>query len=276
MNDEEYESLKRKIKQLIHIDLNNYKSSQMKRRLEGFLSHAGSPNIELYCQRLNRDAEEVKKLRNFLTINVTEFYRDQLHFETLKKVILPGLLKNASKLNIWSAGCSDGEEPYTVAIMLEELSPGVKHRILASDLDEESLSKAMSGGPYQAAEARNIPQPLLQKYFNFSKDGYWINEKMRERVVFHPHDLTQDIFPSGLDLIICRNVTIYFSNEAKTLINTKFLHSLKEGGVLFIGATETMLNAGEIGFQRLSSCFYQKNTLPIPEKIKILTPSLAV
>jgi chemotaxis protein methyltransferase CheR len=276
MKEEEYERLKRKIRQLIHIDLNNYKSSQMKRRLEGFISHTGFPNIEEYCQRLDRDLEEVARLRSFLTINVTEFYRDQKHFETLRKVILPELQKNTSRLNIWSAGCSDGEEPYSIAVMLDELSPGVKHRILATDLDEESLSKAVSGGPYQTMETRNLPQPLLQKYFSFSKDGYWINERIRDRVIFYRHDLTQDLFPSGLDLIICRNVTIYFSNEAKTLINTKFLRSLKEGGVLFIGATETMLNASEIGFRKLSSCFYQKNTVSIPEKPKVLTPSLAI
>ena len=270
MNEIEYECLKRKIRQLIYIDLNNYKENQMMRRLDGFISRTKATDIIQYCSRLDNDPAETIKLRNFITINVSEFYRDLMHFETLRKTILPGLLRNRPRLNIWSAGCSDGEEPYSVAVILDELTPGVRHRIYATDIDKESLSKAMSGGPYQTAEIRNVPQSLLCKYFNSCEDGYWVNERMRDRIIFSSHDLTRGKFAFGFDLIICRNVTIYFSNEAKRLLNLKFLNSLKENGVLFIGATETMLDASEIGFQRLYSCFYKKNTAIVPEESSIL------
>ena len=270
MNQAEYQFIKKKIWQLIQIDLDNYKANQMMRRLDGFISRAKAEDVVQYGNRLDHDVIEIEKLRSFLTINVTEFYRDRIHFETLRNVILPELLKNSLRLNIWSAGCSDGEEPYSIAVMLDGLTPGVKHRIFATDIDKESLSKAMAGGPYQTAEIRNVPQSLLCKYFNSCEDGYWVNERMRDRIIFSSHDLTRGKFAFGFDLIICRNVTIYFSNEAKRLLNLKFLNSLKENGVLFIGATETMLDASEIGFQRLYSCFYKKNTAIVPEESSIL------
>jgi chemotaxis protein methyltransferase CheR len=274
MNEVEYECLKRKVRQLIQIDLNNYKENQMMRRLDGFISRAKTTDVLQYCARLDSDPAEVTKLRSFITINVSEFYRDLMHFETLRKAVLPELLKTNPRLSIWSAGCSDGEEPYTVAVILNELTPGVKHRIYASDIDKESLSKAAAGGPYQPQEIRNVPQPYLTKYFSPGEDGYTVNERIRERITFTQQDLTRDKFPFGFDLIICRNVTIYFSTETKRTLSLKFLSSLKENGVLFIGATETMLDAIDLGFQQLYPCFYRKNPSVPREELRILTPAV--
>jgi chemotaxis protein methyltransferase CheR len=270
MNQGEYQYIKKKIWQLIRIDLDNYKAHQMMRRLDGYISRAKAADVVQYCSWLQHDATEIAKLRSFLTINVTELYRDQMHFEILRRAILPELLENKSRLNIWSAGCSDGEEPYSIAIMLDELTPGVRHRIFATDIDKDSLSKAAAGGPYLTQEIRNIPQPILSKYFNSHEDGYWVNERIRDRIMFSLHDLTRDKFVFGFDLIICRNVTIYFSNETKRILSLKFLNALKENGVLFIGATETMLEANEIGFQRLYSCFYKKNAAVLSDEQKVL------
>ncbi len=275
MNEAEYECLKRKISQLIQIDLDNYKENQMMRRLDGFISRAKAMDVLQYCGRLDHDAAEVTKLRSFITINVSEFYRDLMHFENLRRAVLPELLKSSSKLNIWSAGCSDGEEPYSVAVILNELTPGVKHRIFATDIDKESLSKAASGGPYQAQEIRNLPPPLLSKYFISSEYGYIVNERIRDRIVFSLHDLTRDNFPCGFDMIICRDVTIYFSSETKRILSLKFLNSLKDDGVLFIGATETMLDANEIGFQKMYPCFYKKNIAAASQDERVLAPTIS-
>ena len=274
MNEIEYEHLKRKIRQLIEIDLNNYKENQMIRRLDGFISRAKTTDIAQYCSRLDGDPVEIAKLRNFITINVSEFYRDQMHFETLRKTVLPSLLKNSARLNIWSAGCSDGQEPYSISMILDELTPGVKHRIFATDIDKESLSKGNAGGPYQAAEIRNLPQALLMKYFYFGENGYTVNEKIRERIVFSPLDLTRDKFPIGFDLIVCRNVTIYFSNETKRTLSINFQNALKENGILFIGATETMLDAADLGFQRVYPCFYRKIANSKSESPKMFSPAI--
>jgi len=275
MNQVEYQYIKKKVWQLIQIDLDHYKANQMIRRLDGFISRTKAEDVVQYCNWLDQDVTERAKLRSFLTINVTEFYRDQIHFEILRRAILPELLENNPRLNIWSAGCSDGEEPYSIAVMLDELTPGVKHRIFASDIDKESLSKAAAGGPYQTQEIRNVPQRLLCKYFNSREDGYWVNERILDRIIFSQQDLTRDTFRFGFDLIICRNVTIYFTNEIKKILSLKFLNALKENGVLFIGATETMLDASEIGFQRLYSCFYKKNTIGVPEEKNVLISAIS-
>jgi chemotaxis protein methyltransferase CheR len=274
MNEIEYEHLKRKIRQLIQIDLNNYKENQMMRRLDGFISRAKATDIAQYCSKLDGDPMEIAKLRNFITINVSEFYRDQVHFETLRKMVFPSLLRNSARLNIWSAGCSDGQEPYSIAMILDELTPGIKHRVFATDIDKESLSKGNAGGPYQPAEVRNLPQTLLMKYFYFGEDGYTVNEKIRERIIFSQLDLTRDKFPIGFDLIVCRNVTIYFSNETKRILSLNFQNALKENGILFIGATETMLDAADLGFQRVNPCFYKKVTNPISESPKVFSSAI--
>lgn len=272
MNEIEYECLKRKINQLIRIDLNNYKENQMMRRLDAFIARGKSTNIIQYCNALENDPAEVTRLRSFITINVSEFYRDRMHFDTLRTAVLPELLKTDQKLNIWSAGCSDGEEPYTIAIILNELTPRLKHRIVATDIDEESLKKAAAGGPYQLHEIRNIPPYFLVKYFNVSDEGYTVKEEIRERIRFFRHDLTRDKFSFGFDLIVCRNVTIYFAAETKKTLSLKFLNSLKDQGVLFIRATETMLDANDLGFRQLYPCFYRKNTCPSHEELRKLTP----
>lgn len=261
MNDADYGYLKLKIRQLIDIDLDNYKPSQMIRRLDGFIARSVAPGVIPYCNLLKQSPDECEKLRNFLTINVSEFYRDISPFESLRTVILPELLKNNRTLNIWSAGCSDGQEPYTLAMLLSELSPFNKHRILATDIDKVSLIKGLAGGPYRSSDIKNLPPALVTKYFHFSEDGYRINENLRGHIAFKQHNLMQDPFENNFDLIICRNVVIYFSDEAKQKLKLRFFNSLKERGVLFIGATETMLDADAVGFQRMSTCFYRKFAL---------------
>jgi len=258
MNDEEYIFLKNKILKLTNFNLDNYKSTQMRRRLDGFISSANMPGVIPYCSILERDQNAVKKLRDFLTINVSEFFRDSTYFETLRNVVLQDMLRDRLRLNIWSAGCSNGAEAYSIAISLDSVSPQVIHRILATDIDEASLTKASSGGPYRIDEIRNVPQELLKKYFINTDEGYRIIEKIRQRVLFKRHDLLQDNFEQGFDLIVCRNVVIYFSNEAKNKLYQKFYGALKDGGVLFVGGTEAILDASDIGFQMLRTCFYRK------------------
>jgi chemotaxis protein methyltransferase CheR len=228
------------------------------RRLDGFISRSGMPDVEQYCQLIGHDSKEREKLLDFLTINVSEFYRDAVYFEYLQKQILPELLRSNARLNIWSAGCSNGSEPYSVAVILERLSPFHSHRILATDIDKKSLNKAQAGGPYAAAELRNVPEQVLSKHFSISDNKYWINERIKKKVEFKQHDLMLSRYETNFDLIICRNVVIYFSEDAKRQINVNFFNVLNENGILFIGATETMMNTADIGFQKVASCFYKK------------------
>ncbi|MHB8105730.1 MAG: CheR family methyltransferase [Dehalococcoidales bacterium] len=267
MNQEEFTFLKKKIREFTKFDLDNYGRNQMMRRLDGFLNRAKVGSVAHYCKLLEKDPEERKKLQDFLTINVSEFYRDMPHFKMLQEEILPPMLQHTPALNIWSAGCSNGAEVYSVAIILDRLAPYTKHRILATDIDENILNMAMAGGPYKASDIRNISKDQVDKYFNMEEDVFWIKDSIRKKVVFKQQDLTRDSFEENFDLIICRNVVIYFSDETKKKLRRRFLEALKDNGILFIGATETMLDAGDLHFRRISPCFYQKIGDSVEKKI---------
>jgi chemotaxis protein methyltransferase CheR len=120
------------------------------------------------------------------------------------------------------------------------------------------LVQGTAGGPYHPADIRNVSEELRTKYFKQDGEDFKVNEHLRSKVTFKYQDLTKDSFESGFDLIICRNVVIYFNDEAKKKLRKRFIDALKPNGVLFIGATETMLDANDTGFVRLSPCFYKK------------------
>ncbi|MBN1162088.1 MAG: protein-glutamate O-methyltransferase CheR [Dehalococcoidales bacterium] len=265
MNAEEFTYVKKKIRELTQFDLDNYGHNQMIRRLDGYIMRFKVQNVAQYFNLVKHDKNELEKLKKFLTINVSEFFRDAAQFRLLQDEILPPLLQNNLGLNIWSAGCSNGAEAYSVAMLLDRQSPYRKHRILATDIDQAIVNHAAAGGPYGAAEVRNVPKQLLEKYFTKDGGNFRVIERIRNKVNFGLHDLTRDPFEDNFDLIICRNVVIYFSTETKKILRKKFLDSLKVHGILFIGATETMLDAKDNGFQRLSACFYRKKS-GMPEK----------
>ena len=261
MDDREYLYLTRKVLELTSINLDNYKSQQMRRRLDTFVSHTQAKNIVEYTRMIKQDQNMLKEFRDFLTINVSEFFRDPSPFEQLRALILPQLLKNTPRLNIWSAGCSCGEEAYSVAMILENISPYHTHRILATDIDEGVLKKAKAGGPYSPNEIKSVSPILLKRYFTSSNGDYMVINRIKQRIEFRQQNLLCDEFEQGFDLIICRNVTIYFTEEAKRELNQRFYHSLKDVGVLFIGGTEVMLDATNVGFKGLGVSFYQKSAL---------------
>ena len=267
MNDQDYLYLKRKVLALSNIDLDSYKSQQMRRRLDAFFAHTGAKNVVDYGHMLEQNQNILDELLEFLTINVSEFFRDLAPFEQLRTLILPKLLKNTPRLNVWSAGCSHGEEPYSVAMILESVSPYHNHRILATDIDEGALRQAKAGGPYSPEQVKNISPVFLRRYFTSSNGGYRIADKIGRRVEFRQQNLLCDEFEQGFDLIICRNVTIYFTDEAKRELNQKFYHSLKDGGVLFIGGTEVMLDVVDIGFKGLATSFYRKLAHPFTSEV---------
>ncbi|MBF8266194.1 MAG: chemotaxis protein CheR [Dehalococcoidia bacterium] len=186
--------------------------------------------------------------------------------------MLPELLKRNYKLNIWSAGCSHGAEPYSLAIILDEISPGHNHRILATDIDEGVMARATNGGPYSPNDTRNVSKVRLQKYFSESAGGYQVRDTLKNRVEFKHLNLIGEHFETGFDLIICRNVIIYFTEKAKNNLIERFCRSIKDKGVLFLGATETLAVAPGRGLERLGICFYQKETINIRELAPLRVP----
>lgn len=257
MTDSDYTFLKQKILKLTKIDLDCYKSQQMRRRLTFLVEKTHNTDTVAYCKLIETDAEQLNKLKNFLTINVTEFFRDEWAYKELRNNILPVLVSN-NTLKIWSAGCSNGGEPFSIAILIKELSSNISPDIIATDIDEFSLLKASAGGPYNTDSIKSIPKELLSRYFILEDDNYWLRNNIIKMVKFKQHNLLTDKFDSGFDLICCRNVTIYFTQETKTKLNEKFWNAINDNGILFIGATEFMTNPREFGFVKLGSCFYKK------------------
>lgn len=255
--DQEYELFKKKLLRLVNIDLDHYKEAQMKRRITSFRDQAGISNFLLFYNQLEKDAAMKKKFVDYLTINVSELFRDHALFAKLKSEFIPQLLKRSPRLNIWSAGCSIGAEAYTLAIILDQLAPNSKHRIFGTDLDEEIIKRAAMG-VYSREEVRQVEQPILDKYFTLKDNKYHIHDAIKARVTFRKHNLLNDSFESDIDLICCRNVVIYFTEEAKQKLYRKFFDALKPGGILFVGGTETILSHQAIGFKLSQTFFYEK------------------
>src|ERR1035437_3262469 len=147
MNDQEYIYVRNQILKLTNLDIDCYNSQQMRRRLDMFVTKYHHPSVTAYCTMLEENRDKQRELLDFLAINVSEFYRDAQQFDYLQTTVLPQLLAQAPRLNVWSAACSCGQEPYSVAMMLEELSPGYRHKIVATDIDETALERGQNGGP---------------------------------------------------------------------------------------------------------------------------------
>ncbi len=258
-----YTQVKTSIKRILKIDLINYKDEQMKRRLDSWLVRSHVNTWNEYFTLVTSDATEQERFRNYLTINVTEFFRDPSRWEALRQDVMPYLVKNfldahrTDGLKLWSAGCSIGTEPYTVAIMMSDFMPSQKYSLLATDLDREALLKAKSRGPYSQDDIRNLTASQRQKYITPAAP-FLVKESVQKNIRFQEQDLFADQFETGFDLIICRNVVIYFTAEAKNVLYAKFHAALRPGGVLFLGGTEMISGSKDFGFQNYGISFYKK------------------
>lgn len=253
----EYRYFVNKVKNLSNLDLSNYKPWQIQRRLIFIMEQAGTKDYKEFADILASDNNMLNKFIDWVTINVSEFFRDHLKFKELKDYVLPELLRDKQSLKVWSAGCSNGSEPYTIALLLEELTPARRHTIIGTDLDNRILEQARAGR-YQGKDIRNIPDHLSKRFLTQEGDTFVLSDEIKKRVTLVKHDLLRDPYDHGFDLILCRNVVIYFTNEAKDKIYRNFRESLNDGGVLFVGGAESILNARELGFQVLRPFFYTK------------------
>ena len=192
-----------------------------------------------------------------MTINVSEFYRNGKRWEVLQNKILPKLLADNKRLKIWSAACSTGEEPYTTAMILSNYNPLSQINIHATDLDENATQRAKVG-VYPERSLAEVPNNMKVKYFEHQNQFYKIDNAIKSTVTFKKHNLLKDTYEKNFDLIICRNVMIYFTEEAKDKIYQEFSNSLRSGGILFVGSTEQIFNPGKFGFETEDTFFYRK------------------
>lgn len=246
-----------KFEALSKIDLNAYKRPQMERRINSFMRSVNVDNYQDFINLLGRESNIYRKFLDHITINVSEFFRNPTHWEVLRREIVPGLLKQRNSLKIWSAGCSTGEEPYSLAINAKEDRWVLKEKILATDIDREVLEKA-DIGLYTAKTIETVPAPYVKKYFVQQGANYRISDEIKQMVNFKQHNLLRDSFGNDFDLILCRNVVIYFTEETKEKLYRRFAEAMRPGGIIFIGSTEQIFNAREMGLKSIATFFYQK------------------
>lgn len=257
LDDLDFEAFKRKVRAAYGIDLNAYKRQQMERRLRANMARCGATNFQQYYSVLQKDESLLDEFLDRITINVSELFRNPEQFETLRTKILPNLLEQHRDLSIWSAGCSYGAEPYTLAILLDELAPSGRHKILATDIDDRMLARAKAG-VFQQNEMQCVSRSRIVRYFDRQTDGYAAKDILKRKITFKKHNLLEDRFESGFDLILCRNVVIYFTDETKTALYQRFCKSLQPGGWLFIGGTERIADHAKLGFENRMPFFYRK------------------
>jgi chemotaxis protein methyltransferase CheR len=212
--------------------------SRLKERLRG----NGMDSVKTYFTAISKDKEELKAFLDSITTNLTRFFRNQAHFDALEHFVVPELLKikPPGTLKIWSAGCSTGEEPYTIAMLMNEiLPPPWKYEIVASDISLKCLMTAKEGF-YADSRITGIPDNYLKKYFEKVEGGYKIRGDIMSKIRFDYHNLKNDSGLRNLDIVFCRNVIIYFDDAAQTAVINRFWDSMASKSFLFIGHSESL------------------------------------
>ncbi len=255
----DYEWFKKGVYDLTKIDLNAYKEKQMKRRIDTLIGKYDVKGYDGFLDLIKKDREALDAFVSYLTINVSEFFRNKEQWQLMDKEMVPELMTKFGKnLKIWSAACSTGDEPYTIVMMLSKHVPLNQISVLATDLDAVVLAKAKAG-IYDKKEVAGVPDEFKKKYFTETTDGKMkVADEIKSRVTFKQADLLRDPYPKDYHLIVCRNVLIYFTEEAKDDIFRKYYSTLAPGGILFIGSTEQIINYKDIGFVRKNSFYYEK------------------
>ncbi len=238
--------------------------SILESRLKERLREKGLNSVKAYIEIVKKDKEEMKAFLDSITTNLTRFFRNQAHFDALEKFVIPqikSIKKVPGTIRIWSAGCSTGEEPYTIAMLMKEiLPPPWTYEIIASDISLKCLMTAKEGF-YSENRIVGIPDSYLVKYFDKVKDGYKVKPELQAKIKFDYHNLKNDSGIRNLDVVFCRNVIIYFDEAAQTAVINRFWDSMASKSFLFIGHSESLFGM-DTKFEFLKTewaTLYQKN-----------------
>jgi len=242
------------IKEETGLDFSYYKPSTVIRRIERRMGVNQIEKLEHYHRYLEKNPSEIQVLYSELLIGVTRFFRDNEAFDIIQQQVIPELIKNRKEnprmpIRIWVAGCSSGEEVYSLAILISEYfqahNLSIETKIFATDIDHRAVDIA-AAGKYPASIVSDVPMPLLGKYFFKSDDFYQVVEKIRKMVIFAQHNLLKDPPFNNLDLVACRNLLIYLRNDMQQKVLSMFGFALKKGGFLFLGSSETVGNLSDL------------------------------
>lgn len=267
LSDSDFEKFRSLIYNESGIHFSESNRTILESRLKERLRHAGLETIAEYYAHVRSNGEELKVLLDAVTTNLTRFFRNTAHWDTFENYVVPNLIESKRKrgdlnITVWSAGCSTGEEPYTLAMELRELLPaGFSAEILASDLSLKSVLTAQQGF-YADSRINGIPEAYLTKYFDKKEGGYQVKDTLKQMIRFDYHNLKHDSGRRNLDAVFCRNVLIYFDEAAQKAVVDRFYEAMGPHSFLFIGHSESLFGM-ETKFKFLKTdwaCIYAKDT----------------
>jgi len=248
-------------------DFSGYRTSMLNRRIQKRIFATNSADLSKYKEYLEQDKSEFDKLIDVLTINVSRFFRDAFVFEyftnqILQKLILEKKHSNDRSLRVWSAGCAAGEEPYSIAILIKDIFEKEKlslnTTIIATDIDKKILKSAKEG-IYSTDSIKNVKYSILKKYFVSQDSTFKLKSEIKDMVSFSEFDMLNkkynvppDSVYGDFDVVLCRNLLIYYNTDYQDIIYNKLFKSLSNNGIIFLGEAEVPSNKFKNKFNRTS------------------------
>ena len=266
LTDADFDKFRKLIYDESGITFSDTNRSILDSRLKEMLREKQLATLNDYFNLVTSNKEEMKLMLDSVTTNLTRFFRNQPHFDALVNYVIPHVLEQKKKtgdttVRIWSAGCSTGEEPYTIAMILKDVLPApYKFQITASDISLKSLMVGQQGF-YPESRIAGIPQNYLDRFFTKNDKGYQATSELMSTIKFDYHNLRNDSGTRNLDIVFCRNVLIYFDEAAQKATIDRFYDSMGAHSYLFIGHSESLFGM-ETKFEFLKTdwaCLYQKN-----------------
>lgn len=272
----DFENFCEGVKDLLGVDLSLYKRKQMERRARGLASRNHVETLTEYLELLRKDAILLDKFMERMTITVSQLWRNTDIFEAIETQILPELDERAGvrRLKLWSAGCSYGAEPYTLAATCLEMRDKLSRlpAIKGTDINPRMIERAKRGF-YTDEDARDAPPHLLEKYFERGNGGWTAKPELRQLITFK----VEDLFASkttGMDLILFRNVAIHFERERREQVHAILADALSPGGMLVLGSTEMIVNPAALGLERVRPFVFRKQALRLEPEDVLGEPSV--
>ena len=267
LSERDFNHIRKLVKDQTGINLSEGKRDMVYGRLSRRLRQLGISDFREYLGYLESDEAEVGNFINAITTNLTSFFREMHHFDYLSKTIIPSLLKsnsNTGRIRIWSAGCSTGEEPYSIAMTLMNSIPDIAHwdvKILATDLDTNVVAHARAG-VYTADRVKGVPDNIQRKYFRkgrgSTEGSVKMSESLQSLITFNQLNLMNQWPMRGpFDLIFCRNVVIYFDKPTQRVLFDRYADLLRPDGHIFLGHSESLFKVSD-RFKLIGNTMYQR------------------
>jgi len=246
------------VRRLTGIDLGQYKRPQMERRIRTFADRRGVSSLPEYLAALTADQTELEQFLDRVTINVSQLWRNPEQFSRLAAQVVPELAASG-RVRCWSAGCSYGAEAYTLAAIIQAVAPSARAEVVGTDIDARMVARARAGR-FSRDDMRSVPRDDRERWFVPTTDGgYEAVPQLRRLTSFGTGDLLRDRFPAAhYDLVLCRNVVIYFTVDVRDRLHARLAESVRPGGFLMIGSSERITSAAALGLTAVHPFIYRK------------------